>query len=112
MQNARVYIVHLRRPRRSDPNERRSDPFYEFGSFGCTRCHSRNLMNSKHALELQGSRLAFAQGGNRGFRLILLTPPVKITQSYLSLEAIWSRQQKPFRYEVAPVLASNHMQAD
>ena len=36
-----VFFVHLRRPNRSDPDEQRDDPFYEFGSFGCTGCHGR-----------------------------------------------------------------------
>ena len=39
-----VIIVLLRRPRR-DAAERRTDPMYEFGSFGCTGCHRGNLMN-------------------------------------------------------------------
>jgi hypothetical protein len=56
----RVFFVHLRRPGSNDP---RTDPLYECGSFGCTRCHSRNLLNPRHARELEGSRLAFVQGG-------------------------------------------------
>jgi hypothetical protein len=69
MSAARVIVVHLRQPKRGDPGESRSDPFYEFGSFGCTKCHSRNLMHPRRAHELDGARFAFAQGGRLGFRL-------------------------------------------
>ena len=41
MEQPPVFIVHLRRPKKNDPEEMRSDPFWEFGSFGCTGCHSR-----------------------------------------------------------------------
>ena len=78
MKPDRVIIVHLRQPRRNDPQETRADPFYELGSFGCTKCHSMNLMHPRRAHELDGARFAFAQGGPLGFRLILLTPPARI----------------------------------
>ncbi len=100
MAKERIYIVHLRRPSKHDPNERRDDPFWEFGSFGCTRCHSRNLMHVKNAEALEGSRLAFAQGGSLGFRLVLLTPPVKITKHADKLEAKWPKKW-PFQYKKA-----------
>jgi hypothetical protein len=69
MTEPKVYIVHLRRPKsaRVEPNERRDDPFWEFGSFGCTRCHSDNLMHPKHAKELDEARLAFVKAGKTAF---------------------------------------------
>jgi len=63
----RVVMVHLRQPKRQDPRERRSDPFYDFGRFGCTGCHRTNLMNPAKIGELDGVRLAMAQGGRGGF---------------------------------------------
>ena len=63
---AGVIIVMLRRPRKNDP---RKDPFFEYGSFGLTGCHRTNLLANKAAA---GCRLAFAQGGPSGFRLVML----------------------------------------
>jgi len=105
--SCKVFVVHLRRPKRSDPNESRSDPFFEFGSFGCTGCHGHNLMNPKHAEELRGARLAFAQGGHRGFRLVYLTPRIRIVEWGDRLEARWKPGEMPFVYEKAPVLVAN-----
>lgn len=105
--NPKVIIVHLRRPRMSDPNESRSDPFYELGSFGCTKCHRRNLMNPKRADELNGARLAFAQGGSGEFRLVLLTPPVRVVRHKDRCEVRWRPIRRPFRFECAPLLISN-----
>lgn len=104
----RVVLVHLRQPNRADIDEKRSDPFWEFGSFGCTGCHRRNLMNCSNAEALDGMRLAFAQGGDLGFRLVLLTPPVRVFTHQNCCEARWERTQKmPFRYEHAPLLIDN-----
>jgi hypothetical protein len=52
-QPLRVIMVHLRRPKTHCPNEMRSDPFWEFGSFGCTRCHGRILMNPPRSMRLK-----------------------------------------------------------
>ena len=57
----RVIIVLLRRPRRWESDERRDDPFLEFGSFGCTGSHRTNLMNPKRSHELVGTHFAFVQ---------------------------------------------------
>jgi hypothetical protein len=62
----RVIVVMLRRPQLSKPHERRDDPFWEFGSFGCTGCHRRNLLNPKRSGELNGTQFAFVQGGDKG----------------------------------------------
>lgn len=112
MKTPRVVIVHLRRPRRSDPNEMRSDPFYEFGSFGCTGCHARNLLNPKRADELEGVRLAFAQGGRNGFRLVQLTPPVRVIRHVGLCEVVWEPAEMPFCYDSAPLLVDEDGDTD
>jgi len=109
MQRDRVIIVHLRRPRsKSDnPEEMRSDPFWEFGSFGITTCHGKNLMHPRNAENLKGVRFAFAQGGKQGTRLVFLTEPVTIREHERCIEALWSPKEMPFRYSNAPILVSN-----
>ena len=62
--SAKIIIVILRRPYQKDPNEMRSDPFWEFQSFGCTTCHQKNVMNPKKLHQLMGANLAFTQGGD------------------------------------------------
>lgn len=109
---AKVIIVHLRQPKRSDPNEQRNDPFWEFGSFGCTRCHSRNLMNPKCIHELEGARLAFAQGGRGEFRLVMLTPPVSVENHGDFAEVKWQSTEMPFRFDAAPLLIDNDGETD
>ncbi|MCC7408418.1 MAG: hypothetical protein IT442_10120 [Phycisphaeraceae bacterium] len=104
MSTPHVIVVHLRRPRRNDPNERRSDPFYEFGSFGCTKCHARNIMHPGRAHELDGVRFAFAQGGPLGFRLVHLTPPARVVIHADRCELLWTPAEPPFRYDTAPLL--------
>ena len=101
---SKVVIAHLRQPRINDPTEMRSDPFWEFGSFGCTGCHSKNLMNPKRIQELSGVRLAFAQGGPDGFKLVMLTPPVKVVRHQNRCEVKWDPADQPFRYSAAPTL--------
>lgn len=104
MLKARVVVVHLRRPHLSNPKEMRSDPFWEFGSFGLTGCHSKNLLNPKKSPELNGARFAFAQGGELGMRLVYLSPPIKIALHGSLCEAIWQPHEMPFKYSAAPVL--------
>ncbi len=112
MQN--VIIVHLRRPksRTKNPDEKRSDPFWEFGSFGITQCHAKNLMHRKHVERLKGVRFAFAQGGRQGTRLLHLTPPVQIREHHGCIEATWFPHAMPFRYGDAPILVSNRHVSD
>jgi hypothetical protein len=100
----KVFFVHLRRPRSSDP---RTDPLYEFGSFGCTKCHCSNLFHPRHADELEGSRLAFVQGGDHGSRLVFLTPPITVKVWPGNCEARWTPPEMPFKYSEAPVLVAN-----
>jgi hypothetical protein len=111
MGEPRVYFVYLRRPK-FDRNERRDDPFYEFGSFGCTGCHSSNLLHLDHAKDLEGARLAFVQGGPRGARLVLLTPPVAVRRWSGHCELRWQPPQMPFKYQDAPILACNDGPSD
>ncbi|MHB1158316.1 MAG: Nmad3 family putative nucleotide modification protein [Phycisphaerales bacterium] len=108
----RVFIVHLRRPDRSNPEEMRSDPFWEFGSFGCTGCHRKNLMHPDHIHELSGARLAFAQGGALGFRLVMLTPPVRVVRHADRCELQWEPTEMPFRYAAAPLLIDRDGNSD
>lgn len=105
----KLFFVQLRRPHRAstNPDERRDDPFYEFGSFGCTGCHSSNLLHPRNADNLAGGRLAFVQGGPLGSRLVLLTPPVTVRKYQDRCEVKWKPAEMPFRYERAPVLAWN-----
>lgn len=102
-----VVIVMLRQPVRSRPNEMRSDPFWEFGSFGCTGCHRANLMHPGRIEELAGVRLAFAQGGAGGFRLVHVTPPVTPHRGTSFCELRWSPQRMPMKYGDAPLLIDN-----
>ena len=98
----------LRRPVSRDPLEMRTDPLWEFGSFGCTGCHRRNLLNPRKMAELEGSRLAFAQGGNSEIRLVHVTPPVKANFRGSVVEASWRPAEMPLQYDSAPFLVSNH----
>lgn len=107
MVEPRVVLVMLRRPRLDDPEEARTDPFWEFGSFGCTGCHRANLMNPAKLAELNGARFGFAQNGPFGIKLIHLTPPIWTHHHGLFGEARWSPAKMPFAYVSAPVLVNN-----
>lgn len=109
MSTARIFIVHLRRPKANDP---RWDPFYELGSFGCTGCHSHNLLKARNRRIESNDRLAFIQGGPAGSRLVLLTPPVEVRLHPSGsdegvVEVRWTPESKPFTYETAPLVATN-----
>jgi hypothetical protein len=108
----KVIVVILRRPNHGNPEEMRSDPFWEFGSFGCTGCHTRNLMNPLKIDSLNGVRLAFAQGGPGGFKLVLLTESIRIILHGGIAEAKWSRKNKPLKYNQAPLLVRNDGRSD
>ena len=101
-----LFIVMLRRPGKGDP---RADPYWEFGSFGCTGCHSKNLLHPKNCQICNGDRLAFVQGGHLGPRLLLVTPSVERIEHPGGgpkgrIEVRWDSGQKPFRYDRAPAL--------
>lgn len=109
MSEPKVFMVTLRQPRRlsGEKADKRSDPFWEFASFGITGCHHL-LMNPKKAERLLNARLAFAQGGEDGWRLVFLSPPVRIVNhGFRCCEARWDsggRPEWPFRYAEAPLL--------
>jgi hypothetical protein len=107
MSDSKVVIVHLRRPNQKDKKEARPEPFYEFGSFGCTGCHKKNMMNPKRIEQLNGFRLAFAQGGPDEFRLIQLTPPVTYVKHKNRCELKWDKSAVFFKYQNAPLLINN-----
>ncbi len=117
MQTESLNLVLLRQPMTHRPNERRSDPFWEFGSFGRTGCHSHNLLGARSAPTLVGRRLGFAQGGVAGFRLVFITPPIRQVTAYridgrLFHEATWAGKTWPFRYATAPLLVDNEGRTD
>ena len=103
----RVIIVLLRQPR-SDADVR-TEPFFEFGSFGLTGCHGTNLLHDEAA---DGARLAFAQGGRREFRLVTLTPPVKVYAWAERREARWKPGAMPLAYAASPLLIDNDGNSD
>jgi len=108
----KIVIVHLRRPKQQK-KEMRSDPFYEFGCFGITGCHKRNLMNPEKIRRLDGVRLAFAQGGPKEFKLIQLTSPVTYVNYRNCCELKWEKDGAPFfKYEKAPLLINNKGYSD
>lgn len=114
MSTSRIFIVHLRRPKANDP---RWDPFYELGSFGCTGCHSHNLLNARNRRIGTNDQLAFIQGGLAGSRLVLLTPPVEVRHHPSGsdegvVEVRWNPESKPFTYETAPLVATNSRAKD
>lgn len=112
MDSPRVVIVILRRPRLENPNEMRTDPLWEFGSFGCTRCHQKNLMNPKKLTEHNGAQFAFAQNGALGFKLVYVTPPVRTLHHGMFGEATWAPADMPLRYDSAPCLVDNFRVSD
>jgi hypothetical protein len=107
MNEARVILVMLRRPRLRDPNEMRTDPLWEFGSFGCTGCHRSNVMNPAKLTELNGARLGFAQNGPLGIKLVHVTPPIRTLHHGSFGEAKWSPAEMPLSYASAPTLVNN-----
>jgi hypothetical protein len=107
-----VLIVMLRQPRMNNPNEKRSDPFWEKGSFGCTGCHMKNLLNPKRASELEGVCLAFAQGGPNEIRLVHLTPPVEVIYHSGICELRWTPHEMPLKYLDAPIIINNNGHSD
>lgn len=107
-----VIVVMLRQPRMNQPNEMRSDPFWEYGSFGLTGCHQRNLMHPKKAHLLEGVRFAFAQGGDQGVRVVYLTAPIQAVPYSDRTEAKWQTGEMPFRYADAPLLIDSNGHSD
>lgn len=107
-----VILVHLRQPEASNSNEGRSDPFWEFGSFGCTGCHRDNILHPDRAHEVVGARLGFTQSGPDEMKLVMLTPPVGVIRHGTRCEARWTPADMPFRYDAAPLLIDNRGRSD
>jgi len=118
----RVFIAYLRAPRRI-PDEKRSDPYYELGSYGITTCHCRDLMHPKHAEVLKGSRIAFVQPGYGHTRLVFLSPLIHTTKTYDVInpkpnkcvsctEALWEPITRPLKFEKAPLICNNEGETD
>lgn len=115
-----VLVALLRQPHMERPTEMRSDPFWEFGSFGLTGCHKTNLMHPKKVHELEGARIAFVQGGDAGFKLVYLTPPVTPIPYSDRSEIRWQTSDgsgengntMPFRYDKAPFIISTAGESD
>jgi len=104
-----MFIVTLRTP--ESMNDRRSDPFWEFGSFGCTGCHKKDLMRIINAKQLLNSKLAFAQAGNEGRKLVYITPIItNVYELYDPIkkeefcEVKWKPISMPIKYKYAPLL--------
>lgn len=112
MDDTPVILVMLRRPRLGDPNEMRTDPLWEFGSFGCTGCHRANLMNPERLTELNGARFGFAQNGPLGIKLVHLTPPISMLHHGSFGEVKWSPAEMPLTYAYAPTLVNNFGHSD
>ncbi len=112
MDSARVVIVMLRQPYVNDPNEMRTDPLWEFGSFGCTGCHRTNLMHPKKLTEHNGACFAFAQNGPLGIKLVHVTSPVRTRQHGTFCEVVWEPAEMPIRYDAAPTLVNNLGESD
>lgn len=107
MDDARVILVMLRQPQLDDANEMRTDPLWEFGSFGYTGCHRANLMNPRRLAELDGARIGFAQNGPYGVKLVHLTPPIRTMHHGSFGEMKWSPAEMPLTYDSAPTLVNN-----
>ena len=99
---APVFIVCLREP--GSKTDYREDPYWEVGSFGCTGCHSRNILNPTGQHVADGARFAFAQGGSAGTRLLFVTPEIKLRSFGELTEATWQPPEMPFKYLDAPLL--------
>lgn len=105
-----TYFVFLRRP--WGLADRRNDPFWEFGSFGRTGCHAKNLLHPQRSPLRDGDRLAFLQGGPNEIRIVALTPPLRIFPFRDAIEARWDRRYRPFRLADAPLLINNRGRTD
>lgn len=71
-------------------------------------------MNPSRLEWLLGKRLAFAQGGSAGVRLLHVAPPVmpRPIQNGECLEARWEPHAMPLRYDNSPSLIDNTGRSD
>jgi hypothetical protein len=100
-----VYFVYLRRPRGLD--DRRNDPFWEFGSFGKTGCHDKHLLHPQNSRIRDGDQLAFLQGGDAEIRVVGLTPALKVAGTEARIELKWNKAYRPLPFPLAPLLINN-----
>lgn len=108
--NLMLFFIFLRRPR--TVTDLRSDPFWEFGSFGQTGCHRTNLLHPARTPLREGDRLVFLQGGDQEIRAVALTPPIQIQSCMGRLDLRWDRDYRPIPYVEAPVLINNQGQTN
>lgn len=109
-----LFVVYLRRPH---GNDQRSDPFWEFNSFGRTGCHSRNLLSPRCRIEPGVSSVLFLQGGAGSIRAVALAEVSEIVSFTLPArgqkskregrELRWGSIIGPFVFESAPLLLDN-----
>ena len=90
----------------------RSDPFWEFGSFGITGCHQKNVMNPRKSDEIQGRRFAFVQGGRNEIKLVHITPTLHVRHHERCMEALWNSEDLSLKYESAPLIVNNQGESD
>ncbi|MCE5232789.1 MAG: hypothetical protein ABFC67_03150 [Mizugakiibacter sp.] len=108
-----TFLVYLRRPDGID--DRRNDPFWEFGSFGVTRCHASNLLHPRKTPIRKGDRLAFLQGGMGEIRVICLTPAVDLLKPCNVdgfVEVRWDPAHRPLKFAASPLLVNNDGDSD
>jgi hypothetical protein len=105
-----IYTVYLRQP--AGLHDRRCDPFWEFGSFGSTGCHSSNLLHPRRSPLTAGDRLVFLQGAPGEVRAIAMTPPIRIGGHSARLEAQWDPAYRPLPYAQAALFINNAGQTD
>lgn len=105
-----LFFVFLRRP--TSARDKRSDPFWEFGSFGRTGCHKGNILHPTSSLLENGDQLAFLQGGDGEIRIVGLSPPIHVKASTSRVEATWTSNYRPMPYVDAPLLINNKKQSN
>jgi hypothetical protein len=105
-----IYTVYLRQPGGLD--DRRCDPFWEFGSFGSTGCHSSNLLHPRRSPLTAGDRLVFLQGSPGEVRAIAMTPPISVGGRSAHLEAHWDPAYRPLPYKQAALFIDNAGRTD
>jgi hypothetical protein len=114
-----LFAVYLRRPHGDDP---RTDPFWEFNSFGRTGCHASNLLSPRCRIEPAVSSVVFLQGGEGCIRAVALADVSEIVRFTLAArdgkpqregrELRWRSIIGPFVFESAPLLIDNRGNSD
>jgi hypothetical protein len=69
-------------------------------------------MNPDKVHLLRDARLAFAQGGDQGFKLVYLSPPVEVVDHGNVAEVKWLPVTMPFKNAQAPLLINNDGESD